>query len=450
MPLTRRHFLYAGLGLPAAANQKKGAAPPPPNIVLVVADELAAWMLGCYGNKEIRTPHIDLLARMGTRFTNHNTAAPMCAVGHATLFSGRTPAQHGIRDVLTGPPPASFQREVLLSDLLSGAGYECGFVGRWHLGGEEQPQHGFKSWYAVRGETRLQNPSVSRDGKPAEEQGYLGDLITAAADSFLGRQSASRPFFLTVDYPLLSPPYDGHPAKYYEMYATAGFETTGWIPMAPNASGHKEMFKAPVANLRKAAAAVTALDEQVAALYKALKARNLLDTTLIVLTSDHGSLLGRHGLWSGSLASDPPNMFEEVMQVPLVLSWLGRLPAENMRPELVDSCDFFHAICEAAGAAAPADRNLPGRSFLPLAANKRLPKDQPWRNLVFANYRNTWMARDFRYKLVARDGGPGELYDLRTDPGERVNHYENPQFVTTRDRLAGELAAWRKKYAAGA
>ncbi len=451
MPLTRRHLLLAGLGLPAAAAQQKAAAPRP-NIVLVVADELAAWMLGCYGNKEIRTPNIDRLARMGTRFSNCFTLTPACAASHATLFTGRAPAQHGIHDVLAGTAPAGFAREVLLSTLLSGEGYECGFAGKWHLGNEEQPQHGFRFWYAVQGETRLENPSVSREGKRVEEKGYLGDLITAAADGFLGRQSESRPFFLTVDYPLLDPPYEGHPEKYSGMYAQTTFETIGWLPAAPNADRHKEMLQDAVGNLRKAAAAVTALDDQVGALYKSLQAHGLLNSTLVIFTGDHGSLLGRHGLWSGGAASDPPNMFEEVMQVPLLWSWLGRIPAENMRPELVDFCDFFPTVAEAAGVEPPQDRNLPGRSFLPLAANKPLPKKQPWRNLVFGHYRNTWMARDFRYKVVVRDEGrgPNELYDLRTDAGELRNHYDNPQFVVTRDRLWGELAAWQKKYGAGA
>lgn len=145
-------------------------------------------------------------------------------------------------------------------------------------------------------------------------------------------------------------------------------------------------------------------------------------------------------------------MFEEVVQVPMLWSWLGRIPADNTRPELVDFCDFFLTVAEAAGAQPPAGRNLPGRSFLPLAANKALPKKQPWRNLVFAQHRNTWMARDFRYKVVVRDGGrgPNELYDLRTDGREMKNQFDNPQFVVTRDRLRGELAAWQKRYNAGA
>ncbi|HWQ55135.1 MAG TPA: sulfatase-like hydrolase/transferase [Bryobacteraceae bacterium] len=458
-PITRRHFFMGSMALPAAAQRK--ATPQRPNIVLILADDLAAWMLGCYGNKEIRTPNIDRLARMGTRFINSFVVTPICSASRATLFTGRTPMQHGIHDFLTpepianpaqgqAAPPPSFRNEVMISDVLADAGYECGYTGKWHMGSAEEPQHGYKFWYTMPGDSGpYQDPAMNLNGKSVQEKGYLGDLITARASEFLDRQNASRPFFLTVSYLNPHTPYDGHPQQYYDMYANTAFDTVGWQPMAANALREKEMMKDPVANIRRAAAATTALDDQVAALFKKLQARTGgLDNTLVIFTSDNGYLLGRHGLWSKGLASDPPNMYEEVMQVPMMWSWMGRLPADNTRPELIDFCDFLPSVCEAAGVSAPANRNLAGRSYLAVAANKPLPKKEPWRNLVFGQFRNTWMVRDFRYKVVVRnDGkGPNELYDLRTDPNERTNQYDNQQFVSTRDRLNAELAAWRKKY----
>jgi arylsulfatase A-like enzyme len=141
-------------------------------------------------------------------------------------------------------------------------------------------------------------------------------------------------------------------------------------------------------------------------------------------------------------------MYEEAVQVPMMWSWLGRVPAENTRPEMISFYDFLPSLCEAVGLDAP-NRNLCGRSYWPIATNRAMPKNQPWRNLVFAELRNTGMARDSRYKVVVRDGGkgPGELYDLRTDPQEHVNQYGNPQFVNLRDRLAADLRNWQAKYA---
>ncbi|MEN6608947.1 MAG: sulfatase/phosphatase domain-containing protein, partial [Bryobacteraceae bacterium] len=149
------------------------------------------------------------------------------------------------------------------------------------------------------------------------------------------------------------------------------------------------------------------------------------------------------------LASNPINMYEEVVRTPMIWSWLGQIPIEGRRPEMVNFCDVLPSICEIAGAPAPTGRNLPGRSYAPLLFNRPLPKKQPWRNMVFGQLRNTEMVRDPRFKLVLRDEGasPSELFDLTADPREKVNLYENPQYVTVRDRLTKELENWRKKYA---
>jgi arylsulfatase A-like enzyme len=140
-------------------------------------------------------------------------------------------------------------------------------------------------------------------------------------------------------------------------------------------------------------------------------------------------------------------MYDDALQVPMICNWPGRTPVEGTRAEVVSSYDFLPTICEAAGVAVP-PKNLCGRSYLTIATGGIPSKKQPWRNLVFGHFRNAGMARDNRYKLVVRNGGkgPNELYDIRTDPRERTNQYDNPRFLTVRDALAKELAAWEQKY----
>jgi arylsulfatase A-like enzyme len=456
--LTRRHFLLSGAT--TAFAQKKRRPVTRPNILLIVADDLASWMLGCYGNKEIRTPNIDLLARSGTRFVNNFVCTPICSASRATLFTGRVPRQHGIHDFLTARPiddppqgqlatPPSFGNELMISDILAGQGYNCGYVGKWHMGDDQKPQHGFRFWYTMRGgSSPYQNPRMSWNGEIIEEQGYLADLMTRRAVQFLEQQKPDQPFFLVASYFNPHTPYEGHPQKYYDMYAKTAFETVGWEPPAANALREKNYLKDIVGNLRKAAASVTALDDQIPALTSVLDQKGMRDNTLIVFTGDNGYLLGRHGLWSKGLASDPINMYEEVMQTPMIWNWPGKVPVEGARPELVSFYDVLPSLCEVARVATPTDRTLCGRSYVAMATNKPLPKKEPWENLVFGHFRNTEMARDFRYKLVVRDGGesPGGLYDVRADPRERVNHYDNPEFATVRNRLGSALEAWRKKY----
>lgn len=463
--LNRRNFLQAapilgGLAAPLAAQQRNrtAAAPARPNIILVVADDLASWMLGCYGNREIRTPNIDLLARAGTRFANSFVATPICSASRATLFTGRVPRQHGIHDFLTPKPidtppqgqkepPASFAQETMISDVLVANGYTCGYIGKWHMGGDIKPGHGYSHTYTFDGgSSPYQNPVMYLNGERRQEQGYLTEITTHGALKFIDQQQAGKPFFLTVSYFNPHTPYSGHPQKYYDMYANTNFETVGWETPAPNALREKDLLKDTVGNLRRCAASTTALDDQIPALLAKLGEKGIRDNTLVVFTGDNGFLLGRHGLWSKGLASDPINMYEEVMQVPMIWNWMGKVPAEAARPELVSFYDFVPTLCDVLDIEVP-NRNLCGRSYWPLANGRGLERKDVWPGTVFGHFRNTEMARDRYYKLVLRDEGrgPGELFDLRTDPREKANQYDNPQYLTVRGRLTNELAAWRKR-----
>ena len=306
MPSTRRYFLFGALAAPVLAAQKKRTAMPErPSIVLILADDLASWMLGCYGNQEIHTPNIDRLAQTGMRFINHQICTPISSASRATLFTGRTPRQTGILDFLTAnpsgnppqgqaAPPDSFAKEVMISDVLSGAGYDCGYVGEWRMGNDTAPQHAYKYW-----ETGV-----------AQEKGNVAELTTVKANQFLDRQSAGKPFFLTVGYVNPHLPFEGIPAKYQEMYSGVKFETIGYQPMAPNAARGKEMFGDFLGNLRLSAVSTSMLDDQMPVLVEKLRTRGVLDNTLIIFTSDTGMLLGQHGLWGRGLASDPINMYE--------------------------------------------------------------------------------------------------------------------------------------------
>lgn len=466
-PLNRRSFLKAAAtvsGVSAFAQGKKDATPaasgPSPNVVLIIADDLAAWMVGCYGNQEIKTPNIDNLARRGVRFQNGFVCTPICSPSRATLFTGRTPMQHGVHDFLTDSPvanppqgqkeaPASMANEVLLTDLAASKGYDVGYAGKWHIDNHNaKPGHGVRWSYTMpQGSGVYQDPDMFLNGEPVKEKGYRTELITRKACEFLDQQKAEKPFFLTVSYPNPHTPYSGHPQKYYDMYANTSFNTVGWEPPAPNALREKELLKDTVGNIRRCAAATTALDDQIPVLLDKLKQKGVYDNTVILFVGDNGYLLGRHGLWSKGLASDPPNMYDEVVAVPMIMTWPGRIPVESARPEMISFYDVMPTFCEIIGATPPS-RNLCGRSFLPLVARNSRVKPPAWRGTVFAHLRNTDMVRDNRFKLVLRnDGkGPNELFDLRSDPREKVNQIGNAQYLTVKERLTRELTDWKSRY----
>ena len=368
MTLNRRHFLFGTLAAPALA-AKKRVTVERPNILLIVTHDLGAYMLGCYGNKEVRTPNIDRLAQIGVRFANNFCTVPASSASTAEL------------------------QEAKLSKALAAAGYNCG-------------------------------PS------------------SANAGEFLDAQTPAKPFFLTVA--LSSPFAVSIPQKNLDLYAATNFESIGWEPVAPNAT-HKEMLADVPGNLRKYAAGLTAVDEQIAAPLSKVHERGLSDNTLIIFISGNGYLLGRHGLWGDGTASEPVNLYEEVVRAPMIWSWPARFPPQTVRNDVVSSYDLLPTVCELTGAAPPAGRIQAGGSYLPFVYGRRMPKKRTWPGIALGRLRNTEMARDDRYKLILREQGkgPNELYDEVTDPGEKTNQYDNPQFVSVRDQLAAALSTWR-------
>jgi arylsulfatase A-like enzyme len=419
MDVSRRSLLLASAA-PLLAQDRA----PRPNILLILAESLPAFALGCYGNQEILTPNLDLLARGGTRFTFHAACAPSPRAGRTSLLTGLVPHQHGLDDQPEAVP-ASFATATMISDLLAGAGYHCGYVGPWGLGDDAKPQHAFQEW-------------DTQPGTP-----------TSRVVQLLEQQKPEQPFFLVASYPHPREPYTGLPQVYYDKYAATRFDSQGWLPAARNASAGKEFLTDIVGSLRKCAAAVTALDSEIPAIISALDARKVREQTLVIFTSACGHLMGRHGLWGSGRASDPVNMYEEAVMTPMLWNWPGRVPVEGVRPEVVNGDDLFPSLCEVAGIRAPAKRPLAGRSYLLLATNKPLPRKEPWRNVVFSQCGNTEMVRNARFKVVVRDGGKGsgELYDLRKDPRELVNQYDNAEYVSFRSAMVRELDLWRKKYA---
>ena len=460
--LTRRQFLAstAATGAAPLLAKKKPPLPPPPNVVLIVAEDLAAWMCGCYGNLDIKTPNIDLLARLGTRFLNAFTIAGAGSPSRATLFTGRTPLQHGIQDYLTktviedppqgqAAPPPWFTEEVFLSDILSAAGYDCGYSGVWDLGDYTRPGHHLGFTYTVPSGSPYQNPTIARNGEIAPAQGYLPDLITGAGLEFLDHQQPGKHFFLTLGYPNPHEPYDGHPQKYYDMYAAAQFETIGWRPRAENAFRGREYLDDTVASLRRAAAAIAGLDAQLPKLQRKLREMKVWSDTLVILTSVNGNTFGRHGLWGAGHGSNPINMYDDVMRVPLIAAWPGEIPVEGTRPDMFSVYDLLPTLTEACRGELPANRNLCGHSFFrPVAKIPESKKVARRPRHVFGQHRDTIMVRDDRFKLVFRDNGegPNEFYSFARDPRELRNEYENLNFITVRDRMAKLINSWVETY----
>jgi len=325
-------------------------------------------------------------------------------------------------------------------------GYMCGCYGNTEV---HTPNIDRLAQTGVRFHSSFCCAPVVADQSAFAGAGYnCGRSTTAAqASEFLDAQAAAKPFFLAVAWP--SPNAVEATRKNLDLYAATGFETVGWDAQAANAT-RKDVFRDVPGNMRKYAAALTTLDEQIPPLLAKLQQRGVWDNTLIIFTSNGGYLLGRHGLWGDATASDPVNMYEEVVRTPLIWAWPSRFPPQTVRNDVVNSYDLMPALCDLTGVAPPAGSH--GPSYLPFVYGRRLGKKQTWPDLALGRIRDAEMARDDRYKLILRNEGkgPNELYDETADPKEQTNQVDNPKFVGMRERLTGQLTEWRGGQKGGA
>ena len=126
-----------------------------PNIILILSDDQGCWSLGCAGNREIRTPNIDSLAKEGVRFENFFCTSPVCSPARASILTGRIPSQHGVHDWIrvgsgehgNDKPVAYLEGMPGYTDFFADAGYTCGISGKWHLGATAFPQKSYKHWF---------------------------------------------------------------------------------------------------------------------------------------------------------------------------------------------------------------------------------------------------------------------------------------------------------------
>lgn len=181
-----------------------------PNIVLFLTDDHGAWANGCYGNGEVRTPTLDALAALGTRFVNSYTPTPVCSPARANLLTGKTASQVGIHDWLEEEKPEIGERDWLgetrtLFDTLSAAGYHCGLSGKWHLGQSHLPPRGADYHFGLPGWQGSHNGpyTYARNGEMVELDGNKSQFITGHAIEFLDPSRRTNPSF---SISVISPP----------------------------------------------------------------------------------------------------------------------------------------------------------------------------------------------------------------------------------------------------
>jgi len=427
-------------------------APPRPNIILIVVDDLRWDEFGAAGHPFLETPNIDRLAREGAMFTNAFHAVPLCSPNRATILTGQYPSRHGIIDNVSRSRASHMLQTFPIA--LQQAGYETGFLGKWHMGNDPTPRPGFDYWAAIPGQGHSTNPELYEDGAIHTVEGYLTDILTDRAVAFIERPR-QKPFFLYIGHKAIHPdikqlddgsvdrnsnlgyvPAPRHRGRYdsnvfprRENTITSLDELVG-KPAVRRALERKRRMVSDFAlgpddNLiRRREEMLLAVDHGLGRMMDALEHQGSLDRTAIIFTSDNGFWYGEHGL-----SEERRLPYEEGIRMPVLVRWPQVVQAGSRIEELVSSIDFAPSVLEIAQA--PIGGHIQGRSFVPLFNGP--VKD--WRDAVlieFYTYENPfpWLVdmdyravRTKRYKYIHWMQYPdeSELYDLENDPYEREN-----------------------------
>ena len=425
-----------------------------PNIVFLYTDDQAQWALGAYGNREIKTPHLDRLAGRGAIFRNAFTVTPVCSPSRAALMTSRYPSELGIADWInpqTEPNLGLAPAAIIWPELLKGFGYATMLAGKWHLGTLDEfhpTRQGFDRFFGFRdGSNRPIDPKLEVDGRLHQLKGSLPDLLVDEGLKFI-EQHRDRPFLLSIHFRAPHTPYGPVPDVDSRQYRTLD-------PTIPDFPGlprdrvkqlHREYY-----------ASVGSVDRNVGRLLAALDQLKLTSRTIVIFTSDHGYMIGHHGLWHKGNAAwlaqgktgYRPNMFDDAIRVPLLVSWSGVVTPGTTIDRVVSNLDLFPTILELAGLDVPANLEIRGRSLVPLLRGQ----STQWDDTLFGQYdmhhyqpARMRMIRTREWKLVRHfePGGQDELYHVATDVGEAHNLIGSidPHARAERDGLNRRLEAW--------
>lgn len=449
LTLTRRDFL----GAAGAALQLSSRAL---NVLLITNDQHRADCLGAAGNKVIQTPNMDRLAREGVVFESNYVQCPQCVPSRSAIHTGRYP--HVNRT--PGNQYRLPDTEETLASILNRHGYMTAAVGDEPFA-PTNAMGGFQKLYSSDPEYRafmaragwgpkiVQHQERLKTGFQAYPAPWSEELDETAyyarrAVEFL-KENGDRPFFLHVNFRRPHHPFDP-PAPFDRMYAGAAFPAShrrdGEMENKPpshrkwleNSSGFdlRQMTAKDLQRIKSYYYGMISLnDKYIGQMFDSLKGLGLADHTVIVVTADHGEMLGDHGLLFKA-----GYMYDEVLRTPLIFRAPGKLPAGRRFAGMTEGIDIMPTILELLGISR--SERVQGRSLLPMIEGKAAGREE-----IHSEFPTTKAIRTADWKLVHYVGAPyGELYNLREDGHELYNLYDDPAHANSRAEMKSRLADW--------
>lgn len=463
-----------------------------PNILFVFSDDHAYQAISAYNSRINETPNIDRIARDGMRFDRCYVTNSICGPCRASILTGKY--SHKNEFYINGNTFDGSQQT--FPKLLQEAGYQTAVIGKWHL--ESEPT-GFDHYEVLIGQGPYYNPPMIRNGERVKHTGYTTEIVTDLTLKWLTDQrDTEKPFMLMYQHkaphrewapgPRQLTMYDDQaipePPTLFEDYSKRGpavqqqdmtiAETMDAVDLklrpprnltpeqleAWNAAYEPKNEAFREANLegkelvrwkyqryiKDYLRCIASVDEQLGRVLDWLDESGLAENTVVIYSSDQGFYLGEHGWF------DKRWMYEESLRTPLLIRWPGVIEANTFNADIVSPIDFAATFLEIAEADIPDD--LQGRSLVPLLKGET-PED--WRQVFYYHYyeypgwhyvRRHYGATDGEFKLIhfyEPDVDHWELYDLRNDPLELQNAYDNPVYASVIERLEGELSRLREE-----
>jgi arylsulfatase len=463
------------------------------NILWICTDQQRFDTLGCCGNEFVRTPNLDRLAEDGVLFTHAYAQCTVCAPSRASFLTGRYPRTTRCRQ--NGQPiPAD---EVLVTRVLHDAGYAGGLSGKLHISachpdacktmerriddgydefhwshhpGPDWPANEYMHWLREKGveygTAPIEGYSHVCRGMPGEHH-HTTWCADKAIDFIEGARASDAPWFFSVNF--FDPHHQFDPP---EDYLARYLDRLGDVPLPTYASGeldgkpiwqridHKGAYGGGSGyawdtltedNHRMLRAAYWAMcdliDAQAGRMLEALDRTGQRENTIVIFMSDHGEMLGDHGIYLKG-----PYFYEPAVRVPLIVAWPGTIEPGRRCDALVELVDLAPALLDAAGLAHPP--GMQGRSLWPIMAGSAAldhHRDDVYCEFYGANSKyepraHATMVRNDTYKIVAaHEQNTGELYDLEEDPTETHNRWADPEYTAIRLEMLTRLCdrmAW--------
>lgn len=403
----------------------------PPNIVVIVADDLGYHDLGFQGGTDIQTPNLDRLAASGTRCSSGYVSCPVCSPTRAGLMTGRYQQRFG-HELNPGNISQSSEQfglpldQKVMPAILKQGGYETAMVGKWHLGYRlpYQPlNRGFDTFTGFLGGAhaylipepnparRREGDPITRNGEPIENVPYLTDLFGDEASARI-RAQRTKPLFLYLTFNAVhNPPQVTD--KYLSRFTSISDK-------------RRQTY----------AAMLSAMDDAVGKVMKAIDDSGKGDNTLVFFISDNGGPTKGNASNNAPLSGDKATVWEGGIRVPFVVRWPGKVPAGKVYDQPVIALDILPTALAAAGTSVPPGTTLDGVDLVPYLRGEA--KGIPHQAL-FWRFGDQWAIRKGDWKLAQQRNGDRGLFNLASDLAESTN------LLTKEPDKARELeAVWKE------